>query len=103
MPEKHRKKSINRLEAYMVIPTEVLELYEDTDEYVKRMEVPYAESVVMQAEADGIAIGEVKRKDFGICSREVVSELSRRLGNPKEDKESRVILFYAYALQEAVA
>ena len=94
---------MNRIEAYMITPIEIVNVWRQQKVGIHIMEKPYIESISREADECDVIIDKIARSDFGICSKEIVSELNRKLGHPKDnDTKSHVILFYANVLQEKV-
>lgn len=91
---------MNAITAFMITPKSVMDLY-DIDEYYLACEIPYKESITRNAEYHGLDIGEIERKDLGLCSKEKIAQLNRQLGHSHaNDCESYVVMFRADVLTE---
>ena len=68
------------LKTTMIVPKEILDLHPNPDDYLEEMSNFYIEGLTKRAVDDGIELGEVQRRDYGICSKEYVKELNKEMG-----------------------
>ncbi len=62
--------------SWHILPKELYDMQDNSEEYKKLMEQPYIESLSIEAESVGVKIGCVQRKDYGLVSAEEASSLT---------------------------